>query len=64
MNKWYVTQADIQMKGDVFYEISQTEPAAYLLAFDAGEENPLFAAATAIAKAGLETTGLHIRYAG
>ncbi|WP_162893532.1 hypothetical protein [Klebsiella variicola] len=51
------------MKDNMFYEITQTEPAAYLLVFDAGEENPLFAAATAIAVAGLETVGLHIRYA-
>ncbi|MGI4401974.1 hypothetical protein [Klebsiella variicola] len=61
---WYVQKTDIQMKDNVFYEITQTEPAAYLLAFDAGEGNPLFAAAVAITEAGLETTGLHIRYAG
>ncbi|HBQ5644061.1 TPA: hypothetical protein L7572_004172 [Klebsiella variicola] len=61
---WYVQKTGIQMKDNVFYEITQTEPAAYLLAFDAGEENPLFAAAVAITEAGLETTGLHIRYAG
>ncbi|HBQ5643707.1 TPA: hypothetical protein L7572_003813 [Klebsiella variicola] len=61
---WYVQKTDIQMKGNVFYEITQTEPAAYLLVFDAGEGNPLFAAAVAITEAGLETTGLHIRYAG
>ncbi|AXO68710.1 hypothetical protein BC497_00595 [Klebsiella variicola] len=60
---WYVQKTDIQMKDNMFYEITQTEPAAYLLVFDAGEENPLFAAATAIAVAGLETVGLHIRYA-
>ena len=60
---WYVQKTDIQMKDNVFYEITQAEPAAYLLAFEAGEENPLFAAAVAITEAGLETTGLHIRYA-
>ncbi|EMJ9261223.1 hypothetical protein RRQ98_004262 [Klebsiella pneumoniae] len=61
---WYVQKTDIQMKDNVFYEITQTEPDSYLLAFDALEENPLFAAAVAITEAGLETTGLHIRYAG
>ena len=59
---WYVQKTEIQMADNVFYEITQTEPASYLLAFDAGEGNPLFAAAVAITEAGLETVGLHIRY--
>lgn len=61
---WYVQKANIQMKDNVFYEITQKEPDSYLLSFDEGEGNPLFAAAVAITEAGLETTGLHIRYAG
>lgn len=63
MHKWYVLQTDIHIESCVFYDITQTPTGTYLLDFDVQEgENPLFAAATAIAKANLDTTGLHIRY--
>lgn len=64
MNKWYVVQADIHIDGCIFYDISQTPQGVHLLEFDANGDNPLFAAAVAITEAGLETAGLHIRYAG
>ncbi len=61
---WYVMLHTVQLKDSIFYAITQTKPEeGCLLEFDAKGDNPLFAAATAIAVAGMETKGINIKYA-